>query len=98
MGTRAPRAATAVMPRGGGSRKRVARRPTSLKRKLKTAVALVFLAILGPLALGVIYCIITFMNVSRDLPQPGDISSFKPNEGTKILYSDGSVMAVLKIE
>jgi penicillin-binding protein 1A len=77
---------------------RSARRSSSLKKKIKTLLAFFTLSLLSLIAIAVIYCLVIFVQVSKTLPSLMEIGNFQPSEGTKILYSDGSIMAVLATE
>lgn len=77
---------------------RTRRKPPSLKKKIKTALALFTLLVLTPIAVGIIYFMMIFMQVSKDMPSLADIGEIKVSEGSKIYFSDGSVMAALASE
>jgi penicillin-binding protein 1A len=88
------------MPKQGdsaavGRRARPTRRPTSLKKRIKTFFAFATLGILSAVAIALIYFLIIFKQVSATLPSLTEIGNFTPSEGTKIYYADGSLMATL---
>lgn len=56
------------------------------------------LVILSAVAVGSIYALLLFMQVSRSLPSIADIGNFRPAESTRIYYADGKEMAVLATE
>jgi len=98
MSTRASRAAASAGARDSSRPRRARRQPASLKKKIKTAIALLTLLILVPIAIGVIYFMVLFVQVSKDMPSLADIGEIKASEGTQILFSDGTLMAVLASE
>lgn len=99
MSTRASKASAAVGPVPARETSRSGkRRSSSNKKRIKTALALLTLLILATIAIGVIYFMVVFMQVSKEMPSLADLGSIKTAEGTKIFYSDGSVMAVLASE
>lgn len=78
--------------------RRAVRRTASLKKRIKTAVALLLLLLLSGVAVGVIYLVVLFWQVSRSLPQLAVIGNTRATEPTKIYYADGPLMAVLATE
>lgn len=95
--TRASRTAQAAST-SRQDRTRPARRPSSLKRKLKTAFALFTLLVITPLAFAVVYFLVVFMQVSKTLPSVNEIGNIRTTHPTEIYFSDGSLMAVLLTE
>jgi Membrane carboxypeptidase/penicillin-binding protein len=91
MSTRAAKA-TAVRKRSS------ARRTSSFKKKIKNLFALLALLVCVPVAIGAIYFLMIFVQESRKLPSLSEIGNFKPSEGTRILYSDGTQMALFSTE
>src|SRR5262249_42651181 len=70
----------------------------SLKKRFKTALAFTVFGLLAVVASGIIYVLFVFAQVSKQIPSTVEIVNFKPSEGTKIMFSDGKVMAVLASE
>jgi len=79
-------------------RTRVVRRRASLKKRVKTFLALLALLLLSAVAIALIAFVVIFVQVSRALPSLAEIGNFKPSEGTRIYYKDGALMAVLATE
>jgi penicillin-binding protein 1A len=101
MSTRASRAAASDGARASAQTNRSARarrKPSSLKKKIKNALALLTLLVLTPVAIGVIYLMVVFVQVSKEMPALTELGEIKAAEGTKIYYSDNSVMAILASE
>lgn len=90
----AKRISAASIPR----RTHVIRRRASLKKRIKTFLAMSALVVLSAIAVVLIYFIVIFVQVSRDLPSIVSIGDYRPSEGTIIYYADGPVMAVLATE
>jgi len=90
----AKRVAAASIPR----RTHLIRRRASLKKRIKTFLALSALVVLSAIAVALIYFLAIFVQVSRDLPSIVSIGDYRPSEGTVIYYADGPVMAVLATE
>lgn len=86
--------ASAVLAR----RTRAVRHRASLKKRIKTFVALLALALLSAMAVAIIAFVVIFVQVSKTLPSLAEIGNFKPSEGTRIYYKDGTLMAVLATE
>lgn len=70
------------------SRRRSPTRRRSAFRGLKSLFALGCLGVLLVVAVLMMYGIVQFVIISRDLPSVGDIASFTPEENTRIFYSD----------
>lgn len=68
---------------------------SSLKKKIKNFFAFVTLVGLTIGAIGAVYILITFMQISKEMPSIAEIDSIHQNTGTTIYYADGPVMAVL---
>lgn len=101
MSTRASRAAASDGARASATSRqanRARRKPSSLKKKIKNGIALLSLLVLTPIAIGVIYLMVVFVQVSKEMPSLTDLGEIKANGGTKIFYSDGTLMAVLASE
>ncbi|MEP6755610.1 MAG: transglycosylase domain-containing protein, partial [Chthonomonadales bacterium] len=77
---------------------RSGRTKSSLKKRIKTLVALSILFILTALSVGAVYVLLIFVQESRKLPSVAEIGSFKPSEGSQLFFSDGSVMAFFATE
>lgn len=68
---------------------------SSLKKKIKNFFAFVTLVGLTVVAIGAVYILVVFMQVSKEMPSIAEIDSIHQNTGTTIYYADGPVMAVL---
>lgn len=93
-----------AQPAGRARGRPAARRPASLKKRVKTALAVVALLLLSGGALGLIYLVTVFVQVSRTLPSIGAISNWRPAQNTTLYYDDTDpagrlrVLAVLATE
>src|SRR5512143_537374 len=62
-------------------RARPARRPATLKKRIKTLFVCALLACCLGLVFGAVYFVTIFYQVSRNLPSLAEIGNFKPSEG-----------------
>ncbi|MGC8666953.1 MAG: PBP1A family penicillin-binding protein [Chthonomonadales bacterium] len=80
------------------ARRRAARRPPTLKKRLKNFAALLALIILTGVAVLAVYLVLIFIEVSRNLPSVDEINNMQPTQGTQIFFADGTQMAVIGAE
>lgn len=80
------------------ARRRAARRPPTLKKRLKNFAALVALVVLSGIAVLAVYFVLIFIQVSRNLPSVDEINNMQPTQGTQIFFADGKPMAVIGAE
>lgn len=83
---------------GAAHRRNRSRRPASLKKRIKTWIAVTFLVLMLVFSAAAIFLMNMFVQVTRGLPSIADIGNFRPAESTKIYFSDGPLMAVLATE
>ncbi len=82
----------------GRSMVRARRRVSTRKKRIKTVIALFGILILSVAAVGGIYLLMLFMQVSRTLPSIAEVGNLKATQPTRIYYQDGPLMAELATE
>src|SRR2546421_9843269 len=74
------------------------RRKSTMKRRIKTGIALGFMTLLAAASIGIFYLLFLFVKVSKTLPSIAAIGNMRTYGPTRLYFSDGSVMAVLASE
>src|ERR1041385_3054128 len=88
----ATKRATAVM---SARKARPVRRAATLKKRIKTFIALFCLGILSVIAAVAIFVIIKIAQIKQTIPSVAEIGNFQPSERTRIYTSDGDLLAIL---
>ena len=91
----ATKRATAVM---SARKARPVRRAATLKKRIKTFIALFCLGILSVIAAVAIFVIIKIAQIKQTIPSVAEIGNFQPSQGTHIYTSDGELLAILASE
>ena len=74
------------------------RRAATRKKRLKTIFTLAAIVLFSGISFACIYFLLLFVQVSKSLPSLSDVGTFRPSEGTRIYFADGSLMAVIAME